>query len=609
MNDASEPSSGGGARAGWTCALLFALALGLRLVGLDYLLPHAPEPDMYLAYQAEALHAGDGALEGHPIWGKYPHLLPRLIAATAGAPGPAPALPDAELGPQDFETLRQAHLVRASHWAWWTRLWSAVLSSLAVPLTYLLARRTLGEVGGTVAALLLATCLLHLGLSQQARPHGALGTALLACVLAGIGVADAARRTNHARFPWWRWAGFSALVFLAVGTLHNGLAAGPLVVAVWWIAGGPARFKRLGSWLVPAAATAGAIGLFYPFLWNGSGGGEAAQVGEEGVLQAGHEVRLSWFSGGGFADLAQAFTDDDPLLGALAAVGLLLALAHLATAGWTAGDRARSDLALCLAFALPYLLVVGLFERSYPRFATPLLPFAAWLGAYAIGRVGRRPAAFASVLLLALLPQTVQVARKLQLNLRPDTYEVLYARLLENGSLEQRSILIEPNTVPPAMARFTDSRDEATAAFREAQMYLVPWAEYWRGFTPELPESWLELREAPGRMSVDRRNLNSRDPVVRAQQMSDEVARLLRQERARWFVKSAPFRVDVGGVLQNAALQAGYATEFFVSPWRDPERTPGALNGYEKERLWRTLWQRERWGAGLELARRAAQGE
>lgn len=592
-----------------SCLALFALALGLRLVGLDYLLPQAPEPDMYLAYQAEALHAGDGSLEGHPIWGKYPHLLPRLVVATAGGPGVAPEVPSTGTDPAALAELRGAHLDHASHWAWWTRLWSALLSSLGVPLTYLLARRSLGERGGWLAALLLATCLLHLCLSQQARPHGALGSVLLACVLAGLCVADAARRANYERFPWLGWAGFSALVFAAVGTLHNGLAAGPLVVAVWWFAGGPKRFKRLGSWLLPAGATALAIGLFYPFLWSASGGGESAELGEEGVVQAGHEVRLSWFSGGGFADLAKAATDYDPWLGALAALGLVLALAKLATGGWTAGERARRDLVLCLSFALPYLLVVGLFERSYPRFATPLLPFAAWLGAYALSRVGRGPALAGLVAVVALLPPSVQVARKLQLNLRPDTYEVLHDALVERGSLGQPSILIEPNTVPPAIARFTDSKDANTAAFREAQMYRVPWAEYWRGRTPQLPADWLELREAPGRMSVDRQSLTSRDPVVRAQQMADEVARLLRQERARWFVKSAPFRFDAGGVLQNAALQAGYETELFVSPWADPERPPGAQNGYEKERLWRTLWERERWGAGLELARRPAVGE
>lgn len=609
MSEASESPAAGGARVGLSCAVLFALALGLRLVGLDYLLPHAPEPDMYLAYQAEAIHAGDGSLEGHPIWGKYPHLLPRLVAATAGGPGEPPGLPVDGPADASFGNLREAHLRHATHWAWWTRLWSAVLSSLGVPLTYLLARRFLGERGGWLAALLLATCLLHLCLSQQARPHGPLGTALLACVIGGLAVVDAARRAEFASFPWKRWAGFSALVFLAVGMLHNGLAAGPLVVAVWWFAGGPKRFKRMGSWLLPAAATALAIGLFYPFLWSETGGGENVAVGEEGVVQAGHEVRLSWFSGGGFADLAKAVSDYDPWLGGLAALGGLLALAQLATGGWTAGERARRDLVLCLSLALPYLLVVGLFERSYPRFATPLLPFAALLGAYALLRVGRRPLVLGTAALLALLPPTVQVARKLQLNLRPDTYELLYGELRREGVLDRPSILIEPSTVPPAIARVTHWKGASASDFRDAQMYRVPWAEYWRGRTAELPSDWLELREAPGRMNVDRRRLNSRDPLVRAQQMADEVARLLRDERARWFVKTAPFRFDAGGILQNASVQAGYETQLFVSPWADSERTPGAQNGYEKERLWRTLWLRERWGAGLELARRPAAGE
>ena len=266
MNETSEPRAVGedvGAnapqsrkRVGLSCCLLFTLAFGLRLVGLDYLLPHAPEPDMYLAYQAEALHAGDDSLDGHRIRGKYPYLLPRLVVATAGGPGAAPQLPSVGMDPATLDELRAEHLAHASHWAWWTRLWSALLSSLGIPLTYLLARRSLGERGGWLAALLLATCLLHLSLSQQARPHGPLGSILLACVLAGLGVVDEARRTHHERFPWLRWAGFSALVFLAVGTLHNGLAAGPLVVAVWWFAGGPKRFKRLGSWVLPAAATA-----------------------------------------------------------------------------------------------------------------------------------------------------------------------------------------------------------------------------------------------------------------------------------------------------------------------------------------------------------------
>lgn len=596
-----EKSPGSGARALLVAAALFALALGLRLVGLDYMLPHAPEPDLYLAYQAEAIHADDGSLEGHPIWGKYPHLLPRWVVLTAGGPGEAPPVdePDGE----DLEPWRATHLEQASHWARASRLWSAVFSSLAIPLTFLLARRRMGDSGGVLAALFLCSSLLHLCLSQQGRPHGPLGSALLLSVLAGLWVVDRSQvaGTGERRWPWGAWSVMTLAVFLSVGTLHNGLAAGPLVVATWWIAGGKRRLRYLVSWVLPAAATVAALLVFYPFLWNGTGG-EAAELGEEGVVQAGHEIRLSWFSGGGFADLAQTFTDYDPWLGIWSGIGLLMGLAALA--GAQAKGARRTDLIVVLSFCVPYLLVVGLFERSYPRFATPLLPFAAWLAAYAVQSLGRRPVRIALLGALLLVPPFVQVGRKLQLNLRPDTFELFAERFGGEGLVERKTMLVDPAFVPPVMGRVTDSSDETTLAHREDLMYLVPWAEYLRSRSAVLPEDWIEFREAPGRMSVDRSVIRSRDPLVRADRMADEVARLLKQERSRWYIKGAPFRTDIGGITQTASRRAGFEAHWQISPWKSKERTAGARNGYEKERLWRTLWERERWGAGIELGRR-----
>jgi hypothetical protein len=167
------------ARRRWLVGLaaLVVLAAGLRLAGMDRLLPHLQEADANVVQQLEIHRRGRAGRDKLPIaYHAYPTLLARALAT----------LPEAEPDPRAPAGERLAtSLAAASADFVRTRTAVAWLALLLVPLTWLLARRFLGGGPALLAAALVALSPLHLLFSQQARPHGAHASfALLAVVLA-----------------------------------------------------------------------------------------------------------------------------------------------------------------------------------------------------------------------------------------------------------------------------------------------------------------------------------------------------------------------------------------------------------------------------------------
>ena len=105
---------------------------------------------------------------------------------------------------------------------------------------------------------------------------------------------------------------------------------------------------------------------------------------------ASHGVVLSDFQGGGAGAVYHAFAYHDPLL--LAAAGAtLIAGAVIVSRRKPLLQRPRDELLVVLAFCVPFLVALCLFERTFYRFALPLFPFAALfavLGLRALGRIG-----------------------------------------------------------------------------------------------------------------------------------------------------------------------------------------------------------------------------
>lgn len=460
-------------RAAWLALLVLCVAaLALRTARLGYLLPHDPEPDAYIVHQAHMIESDDPAAQSSRIWGKYPHLLARMLLLF---PDPPPA-PDAATAPLE------EHLAYASLPMVRGRILVALLAGLGVPATFLLARRFLGGWGALLAAALLATSLLHLCFSQQARPHGPLSTFT---ALAIVGTLAFARSGTFAA-----WCGASALCALALACLHSGVATFLSLGAAFLLVHGRAWARKLPWLLVPAGLGAAVFALFYPFLFADRGASDL-DVRRDAVVQAGHDVRLEWFDGGGFEVVWHALVDYDPVLLALAAVGAAVALVARSRGRVRGASR---ELAVCLAFVLPYLLAIGLFNKSFERFVLPLHPFLACLaavGPLALCRaLAPRARAAAAILVAALclaFPAWI-AARVLALHGEPDTQERL-AGWLEHRFGARRSALALLVDMRLSLPLFALTRDNPYETQYE-RMYLMPWQEYVDERRFARPETW-----------------------------------------------------------------------------------------------------------------------
>lgn len=386
----------------------------LRLTGLDWLLPSMIEQDAHIPVQVRLMeHATDDPARVLD-WGAYPHLVARLTLLLT--PSEASIAPTAT-------TELAAQLDRACWPVLRVRLIVALLSLLAVPATWLLARLWLSRPWSLVAAALMGTSLLALHFGGQARAHGAAAgldaLAVLACV-------HLRRRGN---LPAYGLAGLA--VAAAVACLQSGFATLlPLAVAHAGLARERGRGRRQHLLLaLPLACVALAVLAFYPFVFEQGAGESAAYLGAgEGIVQqAKHKVFLDKFNGMGFLLLGRDLWHWEPALAVASALG---------AACWIFGRRravagARpSDRLVVLSFVIPYALVVGLYERSYERFLLPLIPFLAVLATWGLARCvdavepARKRAALGVALAFALLALPTAVAWRLAAARRaPSTIE------------------------------------------------------------------------------------------------------------------------------------------------------------------------------------------
>ena len=411
-----------GARTWAFVVILTLLALAVRLVGIDYGVPVWEEPDPDIPIHVDLLRDDTVRANREFSERQYPHLVAHLVSLL-------PARPAAD-GPNAPTTVEE-HLAFAAHTHVQSRIVVALLSVLLVPLTFMLARRFLGPGSSLLAATLVATSLLHVHFAQQARPHGAASTFFLASVLCSM------RLVRRPDLSTYLAAGLAAA--LAIGSLHSGVAVLiPLVVASWLRPGGGGL--RLGTRLVvPALMVAGAIRVFYPFLFDGSDEARPAadntaepSVEDATVTWAEHSVGLDEFVGGGFRVVFESLWNYDPLLLLAALVGVLAWTVQrvLGTRPpWTGpdDDLRRRELWVALAFAVPYFVVIGLFGKTYERFAIPLLPFMACAAAWGLDWLGRRPNTGAAVRLVALcalvLVPTAAAIKLTWLRAQPDTLD------------------------------------------------------------------------------------------------------------------------------------------------------------------------------------------
>jgi hypothetical protein len=458
--------------AGLLIVALTVLALAARLSGIGFMLPHQPEPDAVIVWQAAEFEhaASQNHLERASPPNFYPHLLGLTLSILPGHSVRA-VLP--------AERPLAEHLAAASEPYVRGRWLIAFLSVIAIPATYALARTFLPRAASLFAAAFMATSLLDLAYAQQARPHCASASLSLLAVLAALRVL---RVPSVASFVL---AGVAA--FFAVGALHNGVFVLPAIAVAFWAA---PRRHWIGITIVAGFVVLSVV-FFYPFLFYTS----VPEPSARGVDVGGQSVVWSHLSLVGFVRMARGLWSYDPILvafGSLGAIGVAVAAVR-----GRLGARARPAL-VAAAFPAAFLLFWGCLSIVWPRFTIPLVPYLA-LGAAIAGNavfpalvprdLAGRPRAFAYAALACavLAVPAIACAKLAHLRSIDDTVERA-AGWIENVGDRERDVVSTSFLL--SLPLFSE---RATIA-AQPDWSRGPWDEYQLAFPAGAPVPAWKLR-------------------------------------------------------------------------------------------------------------------
>jgi len=439
-------------------AVLFVVALGLRFTGIDQGLPHHGEPDTYIVAQAEQL-IREGLGDRFRAGWKYPHFVATVVAAVPAA--------DIVRPPEGASLAEHRAVATALHLR--TRKVAAFLSAIAAPATFLIALRFLPLGWAALAGLITASSLLHICFSVQARPHGPVSG------LAALAVLGALRWSERPSAGRALFLGLTSAC--AIGSLHTGLAVlAPITVAAITVLRRHRDARRsivlslvavsvlltaTTAWFyvrpadgfglrpAPATATATAEGV------QGNDGAsllhdklearrpvERREGGRSAVRFSGHVIDLGLFNGRGFGVAWRTLRAYDPLLLAFGLLGLAAALARRKF-------RLRPGTWIVVGFALPTLMLYGMYAKSTDRFLLLLLPAVALLAANGLRVAATRvPGLGRPIAALVTLAVVVGALRTAQLRIRPDTASEAATWLVANVDGEAPTHLTNLRSIP-----------------------------------------------------------------------------------------------------------------------------------------------------------------
>jgi hypothetical protein len=347
-------------------AMIFALALGLRVWGIGFGLPyayHADEP----TYVSQALNLGAGIIGRQPnptafsniLFGEYAgyFLTGRLIGLFSSTAA--------------FE---QAYRVDPSVFLLLSRLTSALFGAGSVVIVYFLGARSTRRTVGLVAALFLAVSFLHVRDSHYGVPDVVATFFICLTVLFSI-------------VAYQKWG----LRYLCYAAASAGFAA----AAKWsvWQVGIPPLIMTVAyvrHQIRQATATKSKLALNL-FLVGLCLAGGFALGGFQLLLRPGtyleyalREARAGEAGGFGFWQI-----DTLPgwnfylntLLYGLGAILLILGIAGLARRTMIAARHRDLMSVILISFPLLYFLVMGSTQHYFARYALPLVPFIALFAA------------------------------------------------------------------------------------------------------------------------------------------------------------------------------------------------------------------------------------
>ena len=514
--------------------LLAVLLLGasLRLPGLGAGLPQSKDADSVFVTQAVRMEDG---LEPSRL---YPLLLAQLLQAMPGRLDAAP-LADAP---------RSEHLKAAARAHLTGRSLSALLSLLTLPAVFLLARSRMPAAWACLAATFAATSLLGVLLAHQARPHAAL-CAFLAWTL--VFAERMARRPSLSNV-----LGTSLACGLALATLHSGVAAGFPVLC-----GAIIALRRDGRRLVPRLSLllvgpALALLLAYPFLFTGE-------------LWGGRKIAGTLFDGTGFARIARTLWAFDPTLVILAGIGLL-----------RRGRAIRED-AVLAAFALPYLLVVGMYHWAWHRFSLPFVPILAVysaLGARDLARaVVPRPRWAVLVAVLVAAFPTLTAGRFAWLWTQPHSTE-LAAQWIEEHLDPREAVFLVSFGLDVPLPQTRKSIERTRRLMRspwQAYQYRVGVGSGWNRFDsyihPEHRADPSQIGVAEVQRLIRRNQVTHALAVVPAEgvrSQRDGTLQAIQEAGGRCLARFEPYRSDVLNGTEGTGQGDQLAWEPIAVAWR-----------------------------------------
>lgn len=468
----------GSRRAAIGVLVLTVAALAIRLHSIDYALPNYQAPDPHVFAQVDILGRGELSPEELEESSIYPHLLARMILLLTDAPGApegAVALPP------------EAHLEAAGRRHVQIRTLISLVSVLLIPAAYWIARRFLKPWPALLAAALTATSLLSLQFAQMVRPHAM--AAPLTCLVVVASLRLRARPT----------LGSFVLAGLAAGTalacLQNAAPAMFSLALAYLLRDGVGPLRRFLDWR--ALAIVGLVFLafwfFYPFLFV-SASSESMAVESGQIRVSSQSVDLSGFNGDGLPTLFMTLWYYEPASLVLAILGLVLFCLRIGRPDEPAPPGRGKDLAIVLAYAVPYAVVLALYERTQQRFVIPLVPFVACSAAFGVLRIVRaltrgasRPArrwVGVAAGLLALALPAYATARYAWIHANPHTLQQAAAWIEANVDRETERVGVHALYDLPLVRQRRNLVDD-DGTWRK--VIYSPWQHYQAKW---LPEDW-----------------------------------------------------------------------------------------------------------------------
>ncbi len=456
-------------RCAWAIAALTVGVLILRLSTLDFALPFTADPDPHIVAQLETLE--DPANDPTKAFAGsiYPLLITRI----------AMLLPSRAASAEETAAMSlDEHLHAAGRLFREVRTIVALLSILIVPATWWIAKRFVGPVWALFAAALMATSLLDQEFARTVRPH--------AVAAASITVAIAAALELQKRGDTRSFVAAGVAAALAIGSLHNALAILPALLAAFLLRVDARR--RWLDWraLILIGLLALAVLAFYPFVFmNRPPGPRAPDAGTIDI--GGHWILLSDFNGRGIEVVGPTLWFFEPAM---------LLLATLGAVWWSVsrirGERnreRRADFVVVLAFFVPYLTALLLFERCQQRFVLPLLPEFACAAAFGLREVWCAAtrdrsrtvarAAGAALMLAALAVPTAAVVGNTTMRTRPHTLELLADWIRAHVDPANERVALTIGTDVPLPRRTEDLFDAHGSPLDKSG--ASPWERYQQG--------------------------------------------------------------------------------------------------------------------------------